>query len=89
MYVLTSSSVSVQERVKIFPVLGRSSSVVGGVMGRPSLGMRPSFGTLMLPLGFFLCLNKEASWTGRGFKRGPFFGRGRGVGPGHLSHHGS
>ena len=51
---LTSSSVSEQDREKIFPFfLALSSSVVGGVMGNlASFGMRPNFGTFILPLGF-------------------------------------
>ena len=52
------------DRLKIFPSFlflkvaapERSSSVVGGVTGCPIFGIRPSFGTFMLPLGFLFAL---------------------------------
>ena len=60
---------SVQDNEKIFPFLGaifrtldgRSSSVFGGVSGSfcPSLGIRPSFGILILPFGVLLALMKR------------------------------
>ena len=36
-----------------------SSSVVGGVNGRPVFGIRPSLGRLMLPFGFLLALTSR------------------------------
>ena len=52
------------DRLKLFPsflcrVAALSSSVVGGVIGRPIFGIRPSFGTLMLPLGFLFALTSR------------------------------